>query len=638
MTNSEKEFQDLVTADYDRIALEGLVLPTARFYDCDILRALPNYAHSVLDIGCGDGSFTRKLAEDATHAIGVDASLRMVQQAEGQLTIEKNEGSTVHVDFIQGIAEDLPSDVSVLKKYDAIVANRVLHHSLDLYSVVRKLSLLLAPGGRLILLDLNATGDDYSKFGKAGIIYRLYQVTVLFKACLFLLRIPVKLERRHRCVRFREALQFLKEERRLYESAPWKDHLKHEPSRYHWTQLRDAMRACGMSIIIKRRRNCRFMLLVGQLPDNPDMRFRGRGFLNKLRRFVAPCLLVGLCFALGWIMRNDDYSKRPMFPELTSLVAPLATAWGFLWNTLTGMWNRLSTSWQSFLIGAFFGSWLYSYFIHWKWRRGPVEDRPGLKERFVSWLKTLLRLDDAPFALDFWSFYRGQTNCRALSEMPECQEFLKKHFADTEGQIWIYRSDLRGLIDENSFADLYEKVVDTEYHIDEVRIILHASLLKDLKDKDEMKILRNNLSKMYRRSIILFREYETIDFGELSDEGITTNMINDFIAYAGEETFIFYTQGNELPRRQAVCVNRLVTKPGEDHADSLRIMVAGMRNWPKRRRGRGESVDLEPLEKYMRVGMQQIFQVLFTRGNWVSLYSRVCKDLDAGEEVASSTE
>lgn len=609
MTQPTRQPYEVFARDYDRIAAGYQQLRTARYYDHDILRALPNFPHAILDIGCGDGALTISLAEKAPRVVAIDASPKMLTLAKTGLA-ERNRvleaelpPRHLNVAFFRCFVESLNAEVARPGAYDAIVANRVLHHCEDLYAVVANLKRLLAPGGRIIVLALNATGTHR---------HTLWQkILMSYYVCIVLLKATARL-------RPRAALKDLRQEKEVYRSHAWKTHLSHEPE-FRWVMLRSAMLKNGLSTSFKHR-NGRFVLLVGQHSyDAPPKWFHVRYAMRVL-------IVAVVSMTIGWVLgRQGRLARAAEWLPLDSTAETVT-----LWAVETGKLLNCAWVWMGrfpltkalavFTFGATVGAMASRMYLRERWRTGPVEDRPGKTVRFVRWLVSVLKLDGGPAISSLWTYYRGRTNCRALAGMSECRDFLIKHFAEVEGQIWIYQSDLRGFIEERAFQDLYKSVVDVEPSIQEVRIILQEETLERLTTSD-LKAIHTNLSSMERRAIIKYRTVNFKDINSIAE--IPKSLQDEFKAYTSHATFIFYTKGDELPRRQAVCVNRCAVKPGQDHGLPLRIVVTAMRDWAQRLRG-DERLDLEPMEKFMDVDLQRIFQDLFAgRSQFATLYSEV---------------
>jgi ubiquinone/menaquinone biosynthesis C-methylase UbiE len=104
----------------------------------------------VLDLGCGTGEDTRRLAAlvaPSGEAVGIDASEAMITVAR-----QRGESSGVPVSFHVGDAMelDLPTD-----SFDAVRCERLLIHVPDPAVVLDEMVRVTRPGGRIIVIDVD---------------------------------------------------------------------------------------------------------------------------------------------------------------------------------------------------------------------------------------------------------------------------------------------------------------------------------------------------------------------------------------------------------------------------------------------------------------------------------------------------
>ncbi len=102
---------------------------------------LPSYNVKILDIGCGNGSLTQKLADLGHKVVAIDASsdgIKIAQKEFPNITF-----------YNKSVYEDL----SFLKemKFDFIVSSEVIEHLMYPKCLINKAFELLKPGGNFIL-------------------------------------------------------------------------------------------------------------------------------------------------------------------------------------------------------------------------------------------------------------------------------------------------------------------------------------------------------------------------------------------------------------------------------------------------------------------------------------------------------
>ena len=131
-----------------------------KFWQSDTNRAVTDLVdvqagETVLDIGAGMGPATVVAARKGATVIAVDPSpmmrkmlsfRRLGQRARSRITVA------------DGVAESLPAADSTI--YAAWTVNAI-HHWVDLEAAFDELARVLAPGGRIILLDEDFTHPDH---------------------------------------------------------------------------------------------------------------------------------------------------------------------------------------------------------------------------------------------------------------------------------------------------------------------------------------------------------------------------------------------------------------------------------------------------------------------------------------------
>jgi SAM-dependent methyltransferase len=95
----------------------------------------PQPGERILDLGCGDGFLSRRIAESGANVVGVDNSTQMIAAA-------KDRG----VDARHASGETLPFE----GEFDAVFSNAALHWMQDHDSVLQGVYRALRPGGRFV--------------------------------------------------------------------------------------------------------------------------------------------------------------------------------------------------------------------------------------------------------------------------------------------------------------------------------------------------------------------------------------------------------------------------------------------------------------------------------------------------------
>lgn len=117
-----------------------------------LLRLAPRARY--VDLGIGDGLLTLMLAEVAESVTAVDLSPEML----AQLRLRAKRKGITNVEVVEGEIEDLPlPDAS----FDVAVLSQALHHAADPVRALQEAHRILVPGGRVLVLDLLAHGEDW---------------------------------------------------------------------------------------------------------------------------------------------------------------------------------------------------------------------------------------------------------------------------------------------------------------------------------------------------------------------------------------------------------------------------------------------------------------------------------------------
>jgi trans-aconitate methyltransferase len=114
----------------------------------------PQAGERILDLGCGSGQLTAKIAESGATTIGLDQSEEMIAEARRNFPTLK---------FDVGDAANFMVDAPV----DAVFSNAALHWVKDANGVARSVAAALRPGGRFVV-ELGGKGNVQTIIDELG--------------------------------------------------------------------------------------------------------------------------------------------------------------------------------------------------------------------------------------------------------------------------------------------------------------------------------------------------------------------------------------------------------------------------------------------------------------------------------------
>lgn len=109
-----------------------------------LLRHVPRPCNVALELGCGTGEFSRRLASVAGTVVAVDVSAEMIRVARSRSTRSPN------IEYLVGDMTALPLDHAA---FDCVVSLNTLHH-VDPVQALRAMRAALRPGGTLLIADV----------------------------------------------------------------------------------------------------------------------------------------------------------------------------------------------------------------------------------------------------------------------------------------------------------------------------------------------------------------------------------------------------------------------------------------------------------------------------------------------------
>ena len=98
----------------------------------------------VLDLGCGEGAYSRALAASGARVTGVDGSARLIAVAR-----ERAAAAGLGIEWVCANASDL--DILASGSFDQVVASMILMNVEDYVRAIREAHRVLAPGGAVCM-------------------------------------------------------------------------------------------------------------------------------------------------------------------------------------------------------------------------------------------------------------------------------------------------------------------------------------------------------------------------------------------------------------------------------------------------------------------------------------------------------
>ena len=116
----------------------------------EILRAVP--LGTVLDVGTGTGRMMELFAAEADHFVALDNSTEMLRLARAKLA-NIDAGAAAKIEILLGDFNALPFGSG---EFDTVIFHQVLHYAQDPEGVLAQAARVLAPNGRLMIVDFAA--------------------------------------------------------------------------------------------------------------------------------------------------------------------------------------------------------------------------------------------------------------------------------------------------------------------------------------------------------------------------------------------------------------------------------------------------------------------------------------------------
>jgi DNA-binding transcriptional ArsR family regulator len=118
-----------------------------------------------VDAGTGDGTVLEAIAPLFARVVAVDRSQARLDKARRRTTAREYD----HVEFVCGEVDGAEVRRTVGTGADVVVAGRMLHHAPVPGDTVMALAALLAPGGRLLVVDYGPHGNESFRESEADV-------------------------------------------------------------------------------------------------------------------------------------------------------------------------------------------------------------------------------------------------------------------------------------------------------------------------------------------------------------------------------------------------------------------------------------------------------------------------------------
>ncbi len=133
-----------VIQQFDKIARLPDYWDHNQQYQIYLLKQIVGKVNTCLDVGCGTGELTNKLALKSRKTIGIDVSKTMIEEAQKRRTNN-------NIIFVNNDIDTFLNNTN--EKYDVIISIATFHH-LDMEKTLKRLKASLNDNGLILILDL----------------------------------------------------------------------------------------------------------------------------------------------------------------------------------------------------------------------------------------------------------------------------------------------------------------------------------------------------------------------------------------------------------------------------------------------------------------------------------------------------
>ncbi|HSH76946.1 MAG TPA: class I SAM-dependent methyltransferase [Herpetosiphonaceae bacterium] len=146
LTRDTQQIWDSKAADWDERMGEGNLFWRVLIRPASERLLQVQAGEAVLDIGCGNGAFSRRLAQAGAYVVAIDFSPTFLERARMR-TCEHRD----RIEYVLADATDAAQLLALGKRhFDAAVCNMTLHDMPTVEPLLHALRRLLKPGGRFV--------------------------------------------------------------------------------------------------------------------------------------------------------------------------------------------------------------------------------------------------------------------------------------------------------------------------------------------------------------------------------------------------------------------------------------------------------------------------------------------------------
>jgi len=159
---------DQIAKPYDELMGDSGDIPHSLLINPLMVSSLPKEQDlTVLDLGCGNGYWTKLLAEKYKKVVGIDNSQNLIQIAQSKRQLSNIEYKLVEIE----------TDFPLINDYfDLVFSNMVIHYIKNINKLTQELYRIIKPNGLIILSFVHpifeSTKNPSLKFAKTRTPYK----------------------------------------------------------------------------------------------------------------------------------------------------------------------------------------------------------------------------------------------------------------------------------------------------------------------------------------------------------------------------------------------------------------------------------------------------------------------------------